>query len=59
MLRRRIESKIEDVFREYQFGFRRGEVTMHAFWMLGIKSESTLEMYEGLCACFKDWQKAF
>ena len=27
--------------------------------MLRIISERTLEIDEGLCVCFKDWQKAF
>jgi len=58
ILRRRIEKKIEDVFREDQFGFRRGKETRDATGMLRIITERTLEIDEELCVCFIDWQKA-
>jgi hypothetical protein len=41
ILRKRIESKIEDVLREDQFGFRRGKGTRDATGMLRIISERT------------------
>jgi hypothetical protein len=59
MLRIRIERKMEDEFGEDQFGFRRGKVTGDSVGMLRIISERTLEIYEELCICFIDWQKAF
>jgi len=59
ILRRRIEKKIEDVLREDQFGFRKAIGIRDAIGMLRIISERTLEIDEGLCVCFKDWQKAF
>jgi len=59
ILRRRIEKKIEDVLGENQFGFRRGKGTRDASVMLRIISERTLEIDEGLCVCFIDWQEEF
>ena len=59
ILRRRIETKIEDVLVEDQFGFRRGKGTRDATGMLRIISERTLEIDEELSVCFIDWQKAF
>jgi len=59
ILGRRIERKIEDVLGEDQFGFRRGKGTRDAIWMMRIISERNLEIDEGLCVCFIDWQKAF
>jgi len=59
ILRRRIEKKIEDVFGEDKFGFRRGKGTRNAFGMLRIISERTLEIVEELCVCFVEWHKAF
>jgi hypothetical protein len=46
ILRSRIQSKIESVLGEDQFGFRRGK-------------ERTLEIDAELCVCCIDWQKAF
>jgi hypothetical protein len=54
MLRKMIESKVEDVLGEDQFGFRRGKVTRDAIGMLRIILERTLEIHEELCACFID-----
>ena len=58
ILRRRIQKQIEDVLGD-QFGFRRGKGTRDAIGMLRLISERTLEIDEGLCVCFIDWQKAF
>ena len=55
ILRRRIEKKIEDVFGEDQFGFRRGKGTRDAIRMMRIIAEQTLEIDEELCVCFIDW----
>jgi hypothetical protein len=59
ILRRRIEKKIEDVFGEDQYEFRRGKRTRDAIGMLIIISELTLEIDEELSVSFIDWQKAF
>jgi len=59
ILRRRIEKKIEDVFGEDQFGFKKGKGTRNAIGMLRIISERTLEIDEELSVCFIDWQKTF
>ena len=57
--RRRIETKIEDVLGEDQFGFRTGKGTRFATWTKRIIAERTLEIDEELCICFIDWQWAF
>jgi hypothetical protein len=49
----------KDVLGEDQFGFRRGKGTRDAIGMLRIISKLNLVIDEALCACFKDWQKAF
>jgi hypothetical protein len=49
---RRTETKIEDVLGEDRFGFRRGKRTRDAIWMLRIISERTLDINEGLFACW-------
>jgi hypothetical protein len=54
---RRIESKIENVLGEDQFGFRRGKANRDAVGMLRIISGSTLEIDAEQCVCFIDWQK--
>ena len=59
ILRRRIERKIEDVLGEDQFAFRKGKGTRDAIGMMRIIAERTLEIDEGLCICFIDWQKVF
>ena len=59
ILRRRTEKKIEDVLGEDQFGFRRRKGTRDAIGIMRIIAERTLEIDEGLCVCFIDWQKAF
>jgi len=53
ILRRRIEKKIEDVFGEDQFGFRRGKGTREAIGMLRIMSERNLEIDEELTMCLR------
>ena len=59
ILIRRIEKKIEGVFGQDQFGFRRGKGTRDAIGMMRIIAERTVEIDEELCICFIDWQKAF
>jgi len=59
ILRRGIERKIEDFLGEDKFVFRRGRGTRDSIGMLRIIAERTLELDEGLCVCFIDWQKAF
>ena len=59
ILRRRIERKIDDVFGEDQFGFRRGKGTRDAVGIMRIKAERTLEIDGEMCICFIDWEKAF
>ena len=59
IFRRRIEKKIEDVFGEDQFGFRRGKGNRDAIGLMRIIAERTLEIDEELCICFIYWQKAF
>jgi hypothetical protein len=54
MLRRRFERKIEDVFGEDQFGFKRGRGMRDVIGILRI-SERNLGINEELCACFIDW----
>ena len=56
ILRTRIERKIEDVFGEDRFGFRKGKgIRMQ----LGCwEYQQTLDMDKEMCACFIDWQKA-
>ena len=39
--------------------FRRGKGTRDAIGTMRIISERTLEIDEGLCVCFIDWQNAF
>ena len=57
ILRRRIERKIEDVFGEDQFGFRRGKGTRDAIGMMRIIAERTLEIDEERFSYFIDWKK--
>jgi hypothetical protein len=57
ILSRKLEREIEDVPREDQFGFGRGN--RDAIGMLIITSEQTLDIDEDACTCFIDWQKAF
>ena len=54
-LRRRIEKKIEDVFRADQFVLRRGKGIRIAIGMLRITSERTSEIDEELSVWFIDW----
>ena len=56
ILRKSFERKIEDILGEDQFGFRRGKGSRDETGILIIISERTLDIGEGLCACFIDWQ---
>ena len=58
ILRRKLETKFEDVLGEDQFGFRREKGTRDAIGMMRIIAERTKEVDEGLCVCFIEWQKA-
>jgi hypothetical protein len=57
ILRRKLETKFEDVLGEDQFGFRREKGTRDAIGMMRIIAERTKEVDEGLCVCFIEWQK--
>ena len=57
IVRRRIERKIEDVFEEDQFRFRRGKRNRNAIGMLRIISERTLDIDDQSCACFIGLQR--
>jgi hypothetical protein len=59
IFRKRIERKIKDVIGEDRFGFRRRKGSRDAVGELRIISEQTLDVDEGLCACFVDWQNTF
>ena len=54
-----MESKIEEVIEENQFGFRKGKDTRNAIGLMTIISERVLDVKEEMCLCFIDWQKAF
>ena len=58
ILSKRLESKIEEVTEEDQFGFRKGKGTRDAIGLMRIISERVLEIKEEMCLCFIDWQKA-
>ena len=59
ILSKRLESKIEEVIEEDQFGFRKGKGTRDAIGLMRIISERMLDVKEEMCLCFIDWQKAF
>ena len=59
ILNRRMESKIEAVMGEDQFGFRKGRGTRDAIGMMRIITERVLDEKETLYVAFIDWQKAF
>jgi hypothetical protein len=59
ILRRGIERKIEDVFGEDHFGFRRGKGYTDVTRRLKIITERILNIDEELCACVVDWQKEY
>ena len=54
-----MESKIEEVIEEDQFGFWKGKGTRDAIGLRRIISERMLDVKEEMCLCFIDWQKAF
>ena len=58
-LSKRLESKIEEVIEEDQFGFRKGKGTRGAIGLMRIISERVLDVKEEMCLCFINWQKAF
>jgi hypothetical protein len=60
-IRRRSETKAEDVLEEFQFGFRKGKGTRDSVGMFRIilVSERTMNIDEEIHVCFIDWQKAF
>ena len=59
ILSKRLESKIEEVREEDQFGFRKSKGTRDAIGLMRIILESVLDVKEEMCLCFIDWQKAF
>jgi hypothetical protein len=59
LLGRRIERKIEYVHVEDHFGFRGAKETSNLVGKLGIISEGTLDVDEGLYVSFIDGQKEF
>jgi len=54
-----LESKIQEVIEEDQFGLRKGEGTRDAIGLMKIISERVLDIKEEMCLCFINWQKAF
>ena len=54
-----METKIEEIIEEDQFGFRKGQGTRDAIGLMRIISERELDVKEEMCLCFLDWQKAF
>ena len=54
---KRLESKIEEVIEEDQFGFRKGKGTRDAIGLMRIISERVVGVKEEMCLCFIDWQK--
>ena len=54
-----MESKIEEVIEEDQFGFRKGKGTRDAIELIRIISVRVLDVKEEMCHCLIDWQKAF
>ena len=59
ILSKRLESKIEEVIEEDQFGFRKGKDTRDAIGLMRIIPERVLDVREEICLSFIDWQKAF
>ena len=59
ILRRRFKRKIEDVFGEDQFWYRRGKGTREAIGTLKIIPVRTLDIDEEMCPCIMVWQKAY
>ena len=59
ILSKRLESKIEEVIEEDQFGFRKGKGTRDVIGLMRIISERVLDFKEEMCIWFIDWQKAF
>jgi hypothetical protein len=51
----KVENKIEDILREDQFDFRKGNGNREAIGILRIISERSLDLDEELYTCFIDW----
>ena len=47
----RLESKIEEVIEEDQFGFRKCKVTRDTMGLMRIMSERVLDIKEEMCLC--------
>jgi hypothetical protein len=47
------------VFGKHQFGCRRRKGTRDTIEMIKIISERTLNIHEEMCACSREWHKAF
>ena len=54
-----LDSNIEEVIEEDQFGFRKGKGTRDDIGLMRIISERVLDVKEEMCLCFIDRQKAF
>ena len=55
----RLESKLEEITEEDQFGFWRGKGTRDAIGLIRIIFERALDVKEEIFICFIDWLKAF
>jgi Reverse transcriptase (RNA-dependent DNA polymerase). len=54
ILSKRLESKIEEIMKEDQFGFQKGKGTRDAIGLMRIISERVLDVNEEMCLCFID-----
>jgi len=54
ILSKRLESKIEEVVEEDQFGFQKGKGTRDAIGLMRITSGRVLDIKEEMCLCFID-----
>jgi Reverse transcriptase (RNA-dependent DNA polymerase). len=59
ILSKRLESIIQEVIEEAQFGFQKGKGTRDTIGLMRIISERVLDVKEEMCLCFIDWQKPF
>jgi Reverse transcriptase (RNA-dependent DNA polymerase). len=57
-LSKRLESKIEEVIEEDEFGFRKCKGTRDAIVLMRIISEKVLGVKEEMCLCFIGWKRA-
>jgi hypothetical protein len=58
-LRKRDEREIGGILGKHQFGCRRRKGMWDTIVMMKIISERTLNIHEVICACFREWHKAF